>query len=165
MSASTPKPSSANPPVGPPLWMNFLSGPLGGGLDLGLLILRLGFGLMLLIGHGIDKWQKYNEYLERGFLDPFGMGMANSLTAAAISETVMAGLVAVGLLTRLACIPLVVTFAVAAFIAHAKDPLFMGGGAAKEPALLYGLAFLTLMFTGPGKFSIDGLMTLPRKER
>jgi putative oxidoreductase len=119
---------------------------------------------MLLIGHGMGKWQNYNAILEKGFLDPFGIGVANSLTAAAVSETVMAGLVAVGLLTRLACIPLVVTFGVAAFIAHANDPLFMGGGPAKEPALMYGLAFLTLLFTGPGKFSIDGLMTLPRKE-
>ncbi|MGL4550712.1 MAG: DoxX family protein [Gemmataceae bacterium] len=155
---------SGSTPVGPPFWMKLLGGPLGGGLDLGLLTLRLGFGLMMLVGHGIPKFQGYSTILEKGFLDPFGMGAANSLTAAVVSETVLAAMVAAGLLTRLACIPLVVTMAVAAFVAHANDPVFLGGGAAKEPALVYLIAFLTLLFTGPGRFSVDGLMMQPRKE-
>ena len=157
---------SQSTPVGPPFWMKLLGGPLGGGTDLGLLVLRLGFGLMMLVGHGIPKWQNYAAILEKGFLDPFGMGVGNALTAAVVNETVFAALVAAGLLTRLACIPLVVTMCVAAFIAHGSHPIFpsMEAPVSKEPALVYLIAFTTILFTGPGRFSIDGLMMQPRKE-
>jgi putative oxidoreductase len=39
---------------------------------------------------------------------------------------------------------------VAAFIIHGDDPF-----AKKEFALLYAIPFLTLVFTGAGKFSLD----------
>lgn len=156
---------SGSAPVGPPFWMNFLAGPLGGGLDLGLLILRVGFGLMMAVGHGWAKLQNYSSILEKGFLDFAGLGMANSLNAAIFAELVCALLVAVGLLTRLAAIPLVITMGVAAFMVHGSDPLFMtGSGGSKEPALLFFIPFLAILFTGPGRFSIDGLMMQPRKE-
>jgi putative oxidoreductase len=153
---------SAGTPVGPPLWQQILAGPLGAGVDLGLLVLRLGFGL-LMIPHGYAKWQNYEAILEKGFLDPFGMGVANALTAAIVNETVFAGLVVLGLLTRLSVIPLIVTMVVAAFIAHAGDPIISNGGPSKEMALLYLTAYVTILLAGPGRFSVDGLVLLPRR--
>jgi putative oxidoreductase len=40
---------------------------------------------------------------------------------------------------------------VAAFVIHADDPW-----GKKEFALLFAAGFLTLVLTGPGKFSLDG---------
>jgi putative oxidoreductase len=149
---------SAGTPIGPPWWQSFLAGPMGLGMDLGLLVLRLGFSALMMV-HGFAKWRNYDAILDRGFLDPFGMGTANALTAAIVNETVFAGLVAIGLLTRLSTIPLIVTMVVAAFVAHASDPIVSTGGPSKEMALLYLMMYVTILFTGPGRFSVDGLVT------
>jgi uncharacterized membrane protein YphA (DoxX/SURF4 family) len=41
----------------------------------------------------------------------------------------------------------------------------MGEGGSKEPALLYLIPFLALIFTGPGRISIDELIFARRKSR
>jgi putative oxidoreductase len=125
--------------------------------SVGLLVLRVAFGGMMLFGHGWGKLTSFADGAEK-FADPLGIGPTASMAGAVFSEVVCAGLVMVGLVTRVACVPLVFTFVVAAFLVHGKDPFFMAGGAAKEPALLYLCAFLALLFTGPGRFSIDDVI-------
>jgi putative oxidoreductase len=124
--------------------------------SIGLLILRLGMGGYMMT-HG---WPKLQKVLAGNFefADPLGVGAAPSLVLAVTAEFFCALLVMLGLATRLAAIPVVITMAVAAFIVHAADPWTMGGGASKEPALLYLTAFLTLIFTGAGKLSLDALL-------
>jgi putative oxidoreductase len=73
----------------------------------------------------------------------------------------------VGWLTRLAAVPVVISMGVAAFVAHAGDPLssetaakaFFAGRSttwvSKEPALLFLIVFLAFFFTGAGGLSID----------
>jgi len=63
---------------------------------------------------------------------------------------------------------------VAAFVVHGGDPWTMGEGAklflagkgkswaSREPALLYLVPFLALVFTGSGRFSIDRMIR-PRR--
>ena len=58
-----------------------------------------------------------------------------------------------GLFTRLACIPLIISMSVALFYAHKGD--FFGDG---EKATLFLLGYLALLFTGPGKVSMDKLI-------
>ncbi|MCL6505350.1 MAG: DoxX family protein [Pirellulales bacterium] len=137
--------------------------------SLGLLILRLAVGGLMAV-HGWGKLQMVlNGQLDK-FADPIGLGSAPSLILITTAEFLCAILVAAGLLTRLAAIPPVIGMAVAAFVVHAKDPwsleqaarqvvngTFMSGPA-KEVALLYLTAFLTLVFTGPGRFSLDALL-------
>ena len=77
------------------------------------------------------------------------------MAGAVFCEVVCAVLLIVGLLTRPASLGLVFTMAVAGFVVHGADPLFMGGGPSKEPALLYLAAYLLLLFTGPGRYSLD----------
>lgn len=125
--------------------------------DLGLIVLRLAFGGMLLFGHGWGKLQDYGN-LKTTFPDPLGIGNHMSVLGAIFAEVVCAALIMIGLATRLAAIVIVFTFAVAAFIVHKADPLFMAGGAAKEPALMYMSAALALVFLGPGRISIDHLL-------
>jgi putative oxidoreductase len=79
-------------------------------------------------------------------------------------------LVLLGFCTRLAALPVVFAMGVAAFLVHGNDPLTMEEGfklffakqaempSSKEPALLYFIPFLALVFTGPGRFSLDHVL-------
>lgn len=115
---------------------------------IGLLLLRLGFsGLMLT--HGIPKLMNLlNGNLE--FSDPLGIGPVPSLILTVIGEVLCPLLIIIGYKTRLAAIPAAITMAVAAFIVHGTDPI-----GTKEMALLYLLAFVIIILTGPGKYSVD----------
>ena len=124
--------------------------------SIGLFILRLGIGGYLMT-HGWGKLQMLLASKE--FADPLGMGKELSLMAITGAEFFCALLVVIGLATRLAAIPPAFAMGVAAFVVHANDPWrAMGPGASKEPALLYLIPFLALVFTGPGRFSIDHLI-------
>jgi putative oxidoreductase len=135
----------------------------------GLLILRLGIGGYML-HHGWGKLQMLLDGNFANFPDPFGIGAQLSLTLVVGAEFGCAALVMIGFFTRLAAIPVVVAMGVAAFWAHAADPWSMETAAirfmnkaaeswaSKEPALLYMIPFLALIFTGAGRFSIDGLI-------
>jgi putative oxidoreductase len=123
--------------------------------SIGLLLLRVGFGGYMMT-HGWGKMQMVLSGQFDQFGDPIGIGVAPSLVLAALAEFVCALFVLIGLFTRLSAIPVAFTMLVAAFIVHGGDPWTMGGeGGSKEPALLFLTAFLTLVFTGPGKFSLD----------
>lgn len=116
--------------------------------DLGLLILRFVSGGALLT-HGYPKFQKViNGDMQFG--DPLGLGQATSLYLSAFAEFICAILIILGLLTRLASIPLIINMAVAFTIVHSADDF-----GTKELSLLYLGMFLTLFFTGPGKYSVD----------
>ena len=117
-----------------------------------LLLLRIGIASMMLV-HGLPKLGKFCSSGEIKFADPIGVGVIMSLTLAVFAEVICSILVLVGLATRLASVPLVITMLVALLRVHIADPY-----AEKEKALLYLLAFLVLMITGSGKFSIDQLI-------
>lgn len=124
----------------------------------GLLLLRLGLGGLLLL-HGWGKLQMVLAGDYDKFADPIGLGKQISLILVMAAEFGCAILVIIGLFTRLAAIPIVIAMGVAAFVMHADAPLSMEGAAAsKEPALLFMVPFLALVFTGAGIFSIDGLI-------
>lgn len=120
-------------------------------LSIGLLLLRLGFGGLMLT-HGVPKLMNYAT-LATQFPDPLGVGSQLSVMMAIGAEVGCASLIILGLFTRLAAIPLVITMLVAVFIVHGADPF-----AKKELALLYFIPFLTLLLTGPGRFACDHLL-------
>ncbi|HZW36366.1 MAG: DoxX family protein [Deltaproteobacteria bacterium] len=137
--------------------------------SIGLLILRLGIGGYL-VTHGWGKLQMVLAGEFAKFGDPIGLGSGMSLVLVMTAEFLCALAVAFGAATRLAAAPVVISMGVAAFVAHAANPwtmekayvLFMSGAAkswaSKEPALLYLIPFLALVFTGAGRFSIDGMI-------
>ena len=102
--------------------------------SVGLLVLRVGAGLMMAFAHGWGKMIKFQEIAPR-FPDPIGLGSHFSLGLAVFAEFFCSLLVVVGLFTRFAALNVVVTMLVAAFVIHAADPF-----AKKELALLYLLA-------------------------
>jgi putative oxidoreductase len=122
--------------------------------DFGLLLLRVLFGLYLAFGHGLGKITGGPEQWASlgGTMEIFGLGFAPTFWGfmAAIAEFVCALLVAAGFLTRPAALLVVINMSVAA-TAHITGVI--DGG--PEMALLYGIAFLSLIFVGPGKYSVD----------
>lgn len=131
-------------------WRVFLDGPVGSKLgDVGLLVMRLGFGLSMMLGHGLGKLQGYSAGAAT-FPDPLGVGNQLSMTLAVFAEFFCSALLILGLATRLALTQLIATMAVAFFIVHAKDPMKI-----KELALVYMIAYVGMLFAGPGRLSID----------
>ena len=126
--------------------------------NIGLLAGRAGLGLFIAFGHGVGKLQNYSAYSAK-FPDPLGIGNELSTALAIFAELVCGLLIAAGTFTRLALTQLIATMVVAAFIVHGSDPLFAAPGqVSKEFALVYLWGFLTLIFTGPGKFSVDHIL-------
>lgn len=119
--------------------------------DAGLLIVRLALAVFML-AHGYPKLAHFAERMDK-FSDPYGIGSPTSLALAVFAEFFCSILLGLGLFTRLALIPLIITMGTVVFIVHAGDPF-----GDREKALLYLLPYLGLFFTGPGKYSVDGLM-------
>ena len=120
-----------------------------GNIDLGLLVLRLWFGLEMALMHGLPKLQKLLS-ADPQFADPLDIGVTASLGLAVFGEFVCGLLIAAGFFTRLACIPYLITMLVAAFVVHAGDPW----GKMAFP-LAYAVAVIVLLITGPGRYSVD----------
>lgn len=120
-------------------------------VDLGLLILRLAAGGLMLT-HGTPKLIKLFEGGEIQFADTFGLGMGITLALVVFAEFICSVLIILGLGTRLAAIPLIITMFTAAFVIHAADPFQR-----KEMAILYLIMYVVIAITGPGKHSLDYL--------
>ena len=119
-------------------------------IDLGKLLLRLGFGGAM-IPHGYSKLERLLEHgTDAQFADPFGIGMFPTLLLAILSEVICPILVIFGIKTRFAAIPVIITMVIAAFVAHAGDPW-----AKKEMAFLYLIAYTVIALIGAGRYAIN----------
>lgn len=118
-------------------------------IDAALLILRLGVSAMMLT-HGIPKLMKLFGSEEIAFADPIGLGPAASLGLAVFAEFICSVLVILGLGTRLAVIPLIITMLVAFFIVHGTQAFN-----SKELSAVYLLIYVVLLITGAGKYALD----------
>ena len=121
-------------------------------LDIATLLLRLFPAGFMLMTHGFSKLTKVLEG-NFEFADPLGMGPAVSLVLATFAEVVCSLLVILGLGTRLAVIPLIITMLTAAFITNSGQPF-----PRREVGLLYLVAFVVLLITGSGRFSLDSVL-------
>jgi len=120
-------------------------------ISFSLLVLRLAIG-GLMIPHGYQKLINFASQ-SRKFTDPFGIGGPASMSLTIFAELFCAALVLLGLMTRAACVPLIIAMSVAVFYAH-HGQVFGDG----EHATLYLAGYIALLFAGPGKFSVDKLI-------
>jgi putative oxidoreductase len=120
-------------------------------ISFALLVLRIALG-GLMIPHGYQKLMSFAAK-SSGFSDPFHIGGPASMSLTIFAEFFCAVFILIGLMTRFATIPLIVAMSVAVFIAH-KGQVFGDG----EHAALYLAGYITLLFTGPGKISMDKLI-------
>ena len=118
--------------------------------DIGIFLIRVVFGTSMLLGHGVAKWNQLWGNGKVQFADPLGIDPALVLGLAVLAEVGGSILVILGLLTRLALIPLIVTMAIALIVVHGGDAF-----SSMEKVILYGCAFIGLLLTGPGKISLD----------
>ncbi|HAS18992.1 MAG TPA: DoxX family protein [Flavobacteriaceae bacterium] len=116
-------------------------------INFGLLLLRVGFSVGLMT-HGYGKFMKVIQG-NFEFGDPIGIGPTFSLILASIGEFIAPILILIGWKTRIASLFPIITMLVAFAIAHDGDPF-----STKEKSFVYLIAFLTLYFTGPGKYAL-----------
>jgi putative oxidoreductase len=122
-----------------------------GAFNAAMLVLRLGVGILMMV-HGYDKLVHFSEYQGK-FMNFLGIGTTMSLALVVFAEFFCSLFLVLGLFTRLAAIPLIVTMCVALFKAHNAE--FTGDG---EMASIYLTAYMVLLFVGPGKVSVDGMI-------
>ncbi len=125
-------------------------------INLSLLILRLTVAI-LMIPHGYNKMAHFAEKQEK-FMSFMGLSGEISLAMVIGAELFCSILLALGLLTRLTLIPLIITMIVAVFVSH-KGEIFGDG----QEAFLYMITYIVLMIAGPGKMSIDSLLFIQNK--
>ncbi|WP_437918309.1 DoxX family protein [Sphingobacterium sp. LRF_L2] len=120
-------------------------------LSLTAFILRFVFGLLMIPHHGYAKLVEFNERKGQ-FMDFLGLGGTFSLSLTIFAEFFCSILLVIGLFTRLATIPLLITILVIfsihnweIFGKHELVTAFLGG-------------YLGILLLGPGKFSIDYLL-------
>jgi len=123
-----------------------------GNTDLALLFIRVSIALLMLT-HGLPKLAMFFSDEPITFASVFGMSQSLSLGLAVFAEVLCSILILVGLGTRFATIPVIITMAVAAFYIHAADPF-----STKEMAVLYLLGFTFLLIAGGGKYSLDAVL-------
>lgn len=118
--------------------------------DIALLLLRITFGGLMIINHG---WGKMMRLFGEGpikFADPIGLGPEISLYLTVFAEVICGVLLIIGLFTRYATIPLIITMLVALFVIHGDDPF-----GDKEGALVFLIPYICLLIAGPGEYSVD----------
>jgi putative oxidoreductase len=130
----------------------FSTGFTNGSVNFSLFILRVVFGGLLITQYGWDKLMRFST-LRHSFSDPFHIGSTVSLSLVVFAEVLCALFIVLGLLTRLAAVPLVISFGVIVFMVKANASI-----ADKQLPVMYLCAFLVILAAGPGKASVDRLM-------
>lgn len=122
-----------------------------GAFNFGMLVLRVVLGL-LVASHGYTKFVQFNT-LRYKFMNFMHLGSTVSLCLIIFAELICGILLILGLFTRLACIPIIIGMSVVVFIA-ANGHIFAEG----ERGMMYLAATVTILFCGPGRISVDGMM-------
>jgi putative oxidoreductase len=122
-----------------------------GAFNVGTLLLRLSTA-SLTLPIGYNKLMHFAE-LKKNFGGYFGMPNTMALSLLIFAELFCSIFIILGLGTRIAAIPLIISMAVATFKAHHGD--IMGDG---QHAFMFMTAFLVILILGAGKISVEGAM-------
>jgi len=127
-------------------------------VDISLLLFRLYVGFAMFYGHGLRKFNKLIGDEDITFADPFGIGPAPSLALVVFAEVFCSFLIVLGLFTRLATIPLIITMLVAWLMVHSGDPF-----GDQELPVFYLVSYIVIFLQGSGWYSLDSLMNRKQK--
>lgn len=131
-------------------------------VNFGLLILRIGIGIMFVLHGeekmfgGPEKWLKLG-----GAMENIGITFLPTVWGflAAFAEFGGGILLILGLVFRPACFMMLFTMFIAALVhwvdAGAEGEALRGKIMSGSHAIELGIVFLALLFTGPGKYSVD----------
>ena len=116
-----------------------------------ILLLRLTTGF-LMMSHGYDKLIHFGTK-HNSFMNFLGIGSTLSLSLAIFAEFFCSLFIIMGLFTRFAVIPLIITMCVALFKVHNGNVFGKG-----ELDALFLAGYIVILFVGPGKVSVDTMM-------
>lgn len=122
-----------------------------GALSVISLLLRLGVSGSMLT-HGVAKVMNFST-LSESFPDPLGIGSTLSLLMAIGAEVGCSLFLMLGLLTRLALLPLMFTMVMASCVVLGGESF-----AARELAVVYLSVYIAIFAIGAGRYSIDNLI-------
>jgi putative oxidoreductase len=120
--------------------------------NIAFLLLRLIFGVAMMVNHGYPKLIKFESKKET-FVDFLGMGSTTTLILVIFAEVFCAAFIVLGLFSRIAAFVLLFCMGYAFFISHGGD--IFGDG---ESSVLFLTVFSAILLCGPGRFSIDGMI-------
>lgn len=116
-----------------------------------MLLLRLSVGILMLL-HGYDKLIHFAAK-QNTFMNFLGIGSTMSLALVVFAEFFCSLFLILGLFTRLATIPLIITACVIIFKVN-NGHVFKDF----ENAPLYLTGYLVLLLLGPGRVSVDSMI-------
>ena len=123
-------------------------------LSTALLLVRVVMGFAM-ASHGCPKFQNMTSWM-----GPDAPVPAFLVALAAIAEFIGGIAIMIGALTPIASFGLICTMVVAVGFHISKgDPFIGSGGASWELAGLYLVLSIVFFLVGPGRFSVDALMT------
>jgi putative oxidoreductase len=122
-----------------------------GAFNTAMLVLRIGVGV-LMMHYGYDKLVHFAAK-RADFMNFMGIGQTMSLALVIFAEFFCSLFLIIGLFTRFAAIPLIITMCVALFKVHKGD--VFGNG---ETVALFLTGYIVLLLCGPGKVSVDGMI-------
>lgn len=125
--------------------------------DIVILITRIFVGFAML-SHGFPKLQQLFSGEEIQFYSFLWLSPKSTLILAVFAEFVCSIFIILGLFTRFALFFLLITMAVAGLIVHGADPF-----AKREMSLLYLSVYMLLFAFGPGRYSVDAMITRRRQ--
>ena len=126
-----------------------------GSVNIAILVLRVGIAVLMLV-HGLPKLMTLVSGEPVQFPALIGTP-AISLGLAVFAEVICSILILMGLATRLATIPLIITMLVAVLYIHGADPF-----AKQEMGLHYLVGYVVLFLTGSGRYSLDNWINKPK---
>lgn len=133
--------------------------------DLALLLLRAGTGANLFLKHG---WEKivYFRMMGHNFFDPLGIGHYTTFLMAFTTDVIFSVLIALGVATRWCCAFYFGLVFGAWWLRHhflywnpapgAPNHL---AGSHGELVVVYLLLFIVMFVAGPGRYSVDAMLS------
>ena len=118
--------------------------------EIGLLFLRVSGALFLLGVHGLPKLLNFSTELQR-IEDPFHLGAHLTLILAIFAEVLCPLLIVVGVLVRLACLPILFVLLVALLVVHPQWSVAEG-----QFGWLLLILFTSIFIAGPGRLALNG---------
>ena len=125
-----------------------------GAISAAMLVLRLGLGIVM-IKFGYQKLVGFSE-MKGQFMNFMGMGSTVSLALVVFAEFFCSAFLILGLMTRLATIPLIITMCVVLF--KVQNSEIFNGEKGLIP-FLFLIGYVAILFAGPGKASVDGAIS------
>jgi len=114
-----------------------------------LLFFRIAISFELIYAHGLKKIG-IGTALAEVVPNPLGMPEALNQAFATAANLIMPIFIILGLMTRIATLPILAVTLTGYFVLHFNDPILV-----KDVPLVYSLCFLLIFFTGAGKYSLD----------